>query len=468
MAKNIIKITPQPGPQWDFLATEADICIFGGSAGGGKSYALLLSPLMYKGVKGFNCTIFRRTFKQVFSPGGLWDTAQSIYSQIPNAQMRKVSASWEFMDKKKEEVISRVTFAHIEGYNGVDDWQGSQLCEICFDELTHFDSKVFFYMLSRNRSTCGVKPFIRATCNPDADSWVADFISWWIDQDSGYPIPERSGRLRWFIRQDGEVMWADTKEELWERFDLVTPEERARPLSATFIMSSIYDNKELLKVNPQYLSSLKALPEVERERLLSGNWKIRHSAGTYFKRAQVRVLPDVPSDIVYFCRGWDLAATSDKESGDPDYTAGVLMGQRRDKTIVVIDVVNERIRAAEVERLILNTAVSDRKTYGSRYKIRIPQDPGAAGKIVAASYTKLLSGYSVISAPVTGSKELRATPLAAQWQVGNVDVVAAAWNDAYFSQLEGFPQGLHDDMVDASSDAFNELAKPTFSLGSML
>ena len=55
-------------------------------------------------------------------------------------------------------------------------------------------------MLSRNRSTCGVTPYVRATCNPDADSWVAKFIEWWIDQDTGYPIPERSGKLRWFIR----------------------------------------------------------------------------------------------------------------------------------------------------------------------------------------------------------------------------------------------------------------------------
>ena len=57
-------------------------------------------------------------------------------------------------------------------------------------------------MLSSNRSTCGVKPYIRATTNPDTDSWVRQFIAWWIDEDSGYPIPSRSGKIRWFFIQN--------------------------------------------------------------------------------------------------------------------------------------------------------------------------------------------------------------------------------------------------------------------------
>ena len=79
-------------------------------------------------------------------------------------------------------------------------WQGAQITLICFDELTHFSAHQFFYMVSRNRSTCGVRPYIRATCNPDADSWVADFLTWWIDPESGLPIPERAGVLRYFVR----------------------------------------------------------------------------------------------------------------------------------------------------------------------------------------------------------------------------------------------------------------------------
>ena len=340
----------------------------------------------------------------------------------------------------------------------------------CFDELSHFDEQTFFYMLSRNRSTCGVKPFVRATCNPDADSWVAKFIEWWINQDTGYPIPERSGKIRWFIRRDGQLNWAETKEELWERFNLVTDEEREEPRSVTFIASSVYDNKALLKANPQYLANLKALPEVERERLLKGNWKIKAAAGLFFKRSQVTMIEAVAQkDIVAICRAWDIAATGDKESaGDPDFTSGVLMARMKNGAFVVLDVINQRIKAGEVEKLIYNTAVSDRAKWGFKYKVRIPQDPGAAGKIIVNYYIKLLAGFSVKSEPVSGSKQQRATPFASQWQNGNVEILIAPWNDSYFTQLESFPESKHDDMVDASSDSFNEVAAPSFNLSNML
>ena len=163
-----------------------------------------------------------------------------------------------------------------------------------------------------------------------------------------------------------------------------------------------------------------------------------------------------------------MAATSDKESGDPDYTSGVLMGIRKDRTIVVLDVINQRIKAGDVEKLILNTALIDRQKYGYKYKIRIPQDPGAAGKIVAQRYVKLLSGFTVKAIAVSGSKELRATPFAAQWQNGNVSVLLADWNDAYLSQLESFPESKHDDMVDASSDSFEELTSSNYNISSLL
>ena len=249
---------------------------------------MLLSALRYKNVAGFGCTIFRKNYNQIFSQGGLWDEAQKMYQGIKGASPRLSRGEWVFKDKKSR-VVSKVSFAHIERDDDLVKWMGSQICEIGFDELTHFSQKVFFYMLSRNRSTCGVTPFIRATCNPDSDSWVADFISWWIDPDTGYPIPERSGVLRWFIRRDEIIYWADTREELWEQFDLKTREEREEPKSVTFIMSSIYDNQELLKVNPGYLANLKAMSLIERERLLHGNWKIKAAAGLFFKRADVGV-----------------------------------------------------------------------------------------------------------------------------------------------------------------------------------
>ena len=375
---------------------------------------------------------------------------------------------WKFCDKDGH-TMSSVKFAHIERDEDLAKWQGSQICEIGFDELTHFSEKVFFYMLSRNRSTCGVVPFIRATCNPDADSWVAKFISWWINQDTGYPIPERSGKIRWFIRRNETLYWANTKEELWEQFNLQTESERAEPRSVTFIMSQLKDNQELLKVNPQYEANLKALSLIERERLLNGNWKIRAASGLYFKRTQLgEILEKIPEDVVQWVRCWDLAATEKTDKGDPAYTAGVLIGKRKNGRYIVADVINRQMSASDVRQTIKLTAQADRAAY-KRVRIRLPKDPGQAGKEQAESYIKFLSGFDVTTVAETGSKEARAEPMAAQWQAGNFDLMYGPWNEEYLLQLENFPDSTFKDMVDASANGFAEIeTRNTFNVANLV
>lgn len=461
-------LKPQPGPQTQFMATPANICIFGGAAGGGKSYGLLLSALRYKNVPGFGCTIFRRNFNQIFAQGGLWDESMQIYQGIRGADPKFARGQWWFRDKDGN-IVSKVTFAHIERDEDVHKWQGSQICEIGFDELTHFSEKTFFYMLSRNRSTCGVQPFVRATCNPDADSWVAKFIEWWIDQDTGYPIPERSGKIRWFVRRNETLYWANTKQELWEQFNLKTDDERQEPRSVSFIMSRLSDNKEMLRVNPTYLANLKALSLIERERLLYGNWKIKAAAGLFFKRTQLgEILPRVPNDVVQWVRCWDLAATEKTEDGDPAYTAGVLIGKRKDGRYVIADVINKQMSASDVRKTIKLTAQADLAAY-KRVRIRLPKDPGQAGKEQAESYIKYLAGFDVVTVAETGSKESRAEPMAAQWQAGNFDIVYGDWNEEYLLQLENFPDGKFKDMVDASANGFAEIeTKSMFDVSSLI
>lgn len=191
---------------------------------------------------------------------------------------------------------------------------------IGFDELTHFSKHQFFYMLSRNRTDSGVAPYVRATCNPDADSWVADFIKWWITPETGYPIPERSGVIRYMVRLNDEIIWGDSKEELAAQgYDAQDVK------SVTFIASTLQDNQILMKMDPGYLANLKALPTVERERLLLGNWKIKAAAGLFFRRTQVgEMLEELPKDVISWCRGWDLAATSEDEDGDGEAATGIL------------------------------------------------------------------------------------------------------------------------------------------------
>ena len=174
------------------------------------------------------------------------------------------------------------------------------------------------------------------------------------------------------------------------------------------------------------------------------------------------MVEEIPNDVIYWCRGWDLAATAEDEEGNPAFTAGVLIGKRKNGRYIIADVINKRLSAADVRKLILMTAQSDRATYG-RVVQRLPQDPGQAGKEQAQSYMKLLSGFIVKILPVSGDKVTRAEPFSAMWQgtetmdVGFVDVLIADWNGMFFNQYESFPQSEFKDMVDAGSDAFNEV-----------
>lgn len=446
-------IRPQKGPQEKFLATTADIAIYGGAAGGGKTYALLMEPLRYMYVRGYRAVIFRHSYTQIAASGGLWDESTNMYTGIKGAfPTKSPKYHWTFAKK------ASLYFDYLDRDDNVHKWQGSQITFIGFDELTHFTERQFFYMLSRNRSTCGVKPYVRATCNPDSDSWVAKFISWWIDQETGYPIAERSGKVRYMVRLNDEIIWGDSIQELTEKGVSETDIK-----SVTFIASTLQDNKILMEADPSYMANLKALPLVERERLLLGNWKIKAAAGLYYQRVQVTMIAALPNDIILWARGWDLAATSEDEEGDPAYTAGVLIGKRKNGHYVIADVINQRLAASGVRKLVETTCKTDKAKYG-RVVERLPKDPGQAGKEQAESYIKMLSGYLVKALPESGSKESRAEPLAAQWQAGNVEVLIADWNEMYFNQLESFPESKFKDMVDASSSAFIEIENgATFS-----
>lgn len=460
MVNKKVIIRPQKGPQEGFLSTSADICIYGGAAGGGKTFGLLLEGLRHKENKNFNAVIFRRNYTQVTSPGGLWDSSKKIYSYIKGCSPLKTpKLHWLFPSG------ATVNFAHLGSDEECLSWQGSQVTMIGFDELTHFSEYQFFYMLSRNRTDSGVAPYVRATCNPDADSWVAEFIKWWINQDTGYPIPERSGKIRWMVRLNEVIYWFDTKKEAVKAaIENGVDYEKAVIMakSVTFIASTLQDNKILMKNDPGYMANLMALALVERERLLYGNWKIKAAAGLMFRRTKVNMLENLPTDVILWARGWDLAATSEDEDGEPAYTASVLIGKRKNGRYIVADVINRRCDAAEVRELIKMTCITDRAKHG-RVITRLPQDPGQAGKDQAQSYLKFLAGFTVKILPESGDKVTRAEPFSAQWlglegmDKGNVDVLIADWNEMYFNQMENFPQSKFKDMVDGSSSAFNEI-----------
>ncbi len=445
-----IEIRPQPGRQTEFLSSGADIVIYGGAAGGGKTYALLMEPLRHIHNRNFGAVIFRRTTPEIFKEGGLWDDATGLYLML-GASPNKVEHQFTF-DRG-----GRVSFAHLQYETTLEDWKSSQIPLIEFDQLETFSQRQFFYMLSRNRSTCGVKPYVRATANPEP-GWLADFLGWWI-ADDGYANLDRVGKIRWFVRgSDDQIVWADSPDLLKAEYP------KSKPKSVTFIVSTIYDNQILMDKDPGYMANLEALPLVDRERLLGdpkrgGNWKIKPEAGKVFNRAWFRVVPAAPSGGVT-CRFWDFAAT-EKELAkpDPDYTAAPLMRQVRGD-YYILDLIAFRGGPAEVDRTFVNTTFQDASRCvadGSEYRSRWEEEPGSASKRESRRMAKIVAGVDAKGVPARGDKLLRAKPLASQSEAGNVYLVAGAWNETFLAHMHGQPDLPHDDIMDGSSGAFSEL-----------
>jgi predicted phage terminase large subunit-like protein len=440
----VIEIRPQRGPQEQFLSSPADIVIYGGAAGGGKSYGLLIEPLRHITKPGFGATIFRRTGAQIRNQGGLWDESEGLYPLFGGAP-RESMLDWGFPSR------TGIKFAHLEHEKSKFDYHGAQIPLIGWDELTQFSESTFFYMLSRNRSLCGVRPYMRATCNPDPDSFVARLIAWWIDQQTGYAIQERSGVIRWLQRVGDDIIWAARPEDL--------PVQRAPdgtevpPKSLTFIPAKLSDNKKLLAKDPSYYASLMALPLVERERLLGGNWKIRAAAGLYFRRGYFEIVDAAPADALRI-RRWDLAGTDESEGADdPDWTVGLKMSRTPTGMIYIEHVERFQGSPNRVQESITNLAAAD----GKRCWVGLPQDPGQAGKSQVQYLAAALAGYRTKIERETGDKVTRASALSSQAEAGNVKLVRGPWNEAFLNELENFPGGRHDDQVDAASGAFNML-----------
>lgn len=268
-----MKIEPQPGPQTAFLSSKADICIYGGSAGAGKTFALEMEPMRHLSVKNFTAVLLRRTSKQITKAGGPWDESLNLYPHVGGKPKSSV-LEWHFP------AGSKVAMGHIEYEKDLQAWDGSQIALLLFDQLESFTERMFFYMLSRNRSACGVRPYVRATCNPDASSWLKGFILWWLDQDTGFPIKERSGVLRWLVRYGRKLNWFDTKAEA-KVFCQENDIDVSAPKSVTFIPATLDDNKILMEKDPGYKSNLQAMSKYDRNRLLGGNWNERPEGGEF-------------------------------------------------------------------------------------------------------------------------------------------------------------------------------------------
>ena len=197
------------------------------------------------------------------------------------------------------------------------DWQGALRFRCCFDELTHFPSRSFLPVVSEPQHVrrAALRP---GDVQPDADSWVAEFVAWWIDQDTGLPIPERSGVVRWFVVLNDVTLWADSADELLDKYgnpDLpIAHEEQIKPKSATFV-ARLSDNPALLAADPDTLPTSRRFRQSSRRDCSAAIGKSGRLPGcTSGANGADRGCAPVGAQVV---RYWDLAATVKTESTIP-------------------------------------------------------------------------------------------------------------------------------------------------------
>lgn len=200
---------------------------------------------------------------------------------------------------------------------------------------------------------------------------------------------------------------------------------------------------------------------VERDKVPMGSYAVAGQfqqrpaprSGGMFQRGDFEVVDVVPAAAKRRTRAWDFAASKAKPGRQPDWTVGLLMAWHAG-TFYVEDMRRDRWSASEVEKNLKTTASQD----GTSVTIRMPQDPGSAGKSDAETKVKMLAGYAVVVKPVTGDKATRARPASAQAEAGNVKLVRGPWVEAFLDEVCAFPNAMFDDQVDAFADALNELA----------
>jgi len=411
-----------------FLGATEDELLFGGAAGGGKSDAMLMDALQYVDYPGYAALLLRRTFGELTQPEGLIPRSHEWGLRAKGAVWHEGLHEWQFPSGAK------LSFGHMQYENDKHQYQSGAYQYIGFEELTSFTRTQYTYMLSRARRLEGssLPVRIRSSSNPGGvgHDWV---------------------KARFITPADPNVAHVTVEE-----IDGVRVQRSLR-----FIPSRLADNPSLDRT--EYIRSLSGLDAVTRAQLLEGDWDVLPQ-GDCFKREWFgTALTARPAFLTHWVRYWDKAATED----GGDWSAGVLLG-RGGNLFYVLDVKRGQWSWAARNTVMQQTAAEDALAC-PRYTIWVEQEPGSGGKESAQRSIAELAGYDVHAETVTGSKRVRANPFAAQCEVGNVKLIAGAWNSAYLDELCAFTgddkRDVHDDQVDASSGAFAKLAVANYEMG---
>ena len=478
------KFAPTSYKQALFMNSESFMCVFGGSAGSGKTYTSLMRFLRYIHDPNFVGYVFRTNATDLKKQGGAFPTAVKMFTEFDP----KVTYTQQPMVIKFPSGAS-ISFTGMDDEAGRKAIHGIEISAAMVDEAANMLEEDIWWIISRLRTNADMKPNIWLTCNPDASSyllkWIDDYYLYprgtYVDGElvEGRPNPDVNGDERFYLRVGNDLHWGATTEELFEKFSSkfplnpLTGESTCLPKSFRFIGATCFDNPEMLKKNPEYVSSLSSQPRVTMERLLLGNWYAREESSGYYKRDWVKeIKPYDKEDMSYLSRvtkrvrAWDMACTVPSEkNNDPDYSVGVLLARTKDGEFFIEDMQRFRKRTGEVLEHILQTAAEDRKKFGSHVITLLPTDPAEAGKSIKHIRAKEFASRGIpvkFEKPYTTKSKLdRFIPFSSACENELTYIVVADWNDTLHSELENFDgvsRKFHDDICDSIASAYNHIA----------
>lgn len=364
-----------------------------------------MAAAQYVEVPNYSAILFRKTFPDLAQPGAIMDRSKEWWRKTP-ARWNENEKAWRFPSG------AIIKFGHLDNIRDIDNYYGAEYQFIAFDEATQFPYALYNPLFARLRRRKGLHVPLRyrAASNPGnvGHEWVK------------------------------------------QRF-LIEGEDNGR----VFVPASISDNPSL-DAN-EYRRSLSELDPVTRARLLEGDWSVS-GTGANFNRNWFEIYDETPVEYERLVRFWDTASTAPIMNSDPDWTVGVLMGRTPQQQYVILDVARMRGTPSDVQQFIRTTAEIDAPTYENAVEIFMEQEPGGSGKMMVEHYQfHVLQAHYFQGIRTTGPKPVRAASFSAMAQAKNVKIVRGRYLMAFFDELEAFPFGAHDDIVDAAAGAFNML-----------
>lgn len=339
-----MRFVPLPGPQTEAYLSQADVLLYGGQAGGGKSFLLMgLGSQEHR-----RSIVFRREVSQT---DGLEEAGRQIISD--SANFNGTDLEWSWPDGKSLKLA---------GMKEPGDWNkhaGRERDFLGFDEAGEFLREQIASLLAWNRGPAGQRCRVVLASNPPrtADgAWLVEWFAPWLDDT--YPFPAKHGELRYAVMIDGKPRWQDGPSEV------EIEGEKYRPLSFTFIPAALKDNP--FRDTPEYRAKLNSLPEPLRSQLLKGIFALGGEDDPWqtiptgwAQEAMGRWTP-VPPQGVPMCAigvdvaqggadqtvlairhdGWYAPMISVPGSQTPGGTdvAGLVISKRRDDATVIVDI----------------------------------------------------------------------------------------------------------------------------------